>query len=319
MLSNQTRRSVGAGAASLVQRLLSRVGSAANPAQGRELCAPPFPPSRGQADRPACTSREQPTGPCNAPLLRFARQLCSLAAEGDSAGAAREGSREAAGAIATRQMVVTASGPDQPGIVSRLSKRVLESGGNVEESRMARLAGQFSIIMLITVDATAPRKAEELSSRLLEIEGLQVNTHWTTDERLHEKAPKRKFRRISLRGADNPGLVYNVTEYLSSNGINIENLDTSTQEAPFGGATLFTMDGIITMPITMSTTRLMSHLDILQSTLGVDIKLLNLDPSRKADDVQEYEARQASHGGAQYEPSWPTPQTDKWSVNDIAL
>jgi glycine cleavage system transcriptional repressor len=49
---------------------------------------------------------------------------------------------------------MTASGPDRPGIVSRLSKRVLELGGNVEESRMARLAGDFSILMLVTVDAT---------------------------------------------------------------------------------------------------------------------------------------------------------------------
>lgn len=49
---------------------------------------------------------------------------------------------------------MTASGPDRPGIVARLSKRVLDCGGNVEVSRMARLAGEFSILMLITFNVT---------------------------------------------------------------------------------------------------------------------------------------------------------------------
>lgn len=53
-----------------------------------------------------------------------------------------------------QQLVVTASGPDRPGIVARLSKRVLDSGGNIELSKMARLAGEFSILMLVTFDVT---------------------------------------------------------------------------------------------------------------------------------------------------------------------
>eukprot|EP00271_Cylindrocystis_brebissonii_P022088 TRINITY_DN82_c0_g1_i1.p1 TRINITY_DN82_c0_g1~~TRINITY_DN82_c0_g1_i1.p1 ORF type:complete len:317 (+),score=46.47 TRINITY_DN82_c0_g1_i1:223-1173(+) len=187
-----------------------------------------------------------------------------------------------------RQLVVTASGPDRPGIVSRVSKCVLECGGNVEESRMARLAGDFSIIMLVSIDATTPQKAEELQQRLLQIQGLQVHSHWTEDDRCREKAPKRKFRRISLRGADNPGLVYNVAEYLASNNINIENLETATQEAPFGGSILFSMDGVITMPLHMSTSRLLAHLQVLQTTLGVDITLANLDPNQKAEDVSDW-------------------------------
>ncbi|KAH9557565.1 hypothetical protein CY35_07G089900 [Sphagnum magellanicum] len=103
-----------------------------------------------------------------------------------------------------QQLVVTASGPDRPGIVARLSKRVLECGGNVAESRMTRLAGDFTILMLITFDIATARKAEQLRNSLLEIDGLQVGTRWTSDERLKETQPLRKFRKILLRGADNP-------------------------------------------------------------------------------------------------------------------
>jgi len=175
-----------------------------------------------------------------------------------------------------QQLVVTASGPDRPGIVARLTKRVLECGGNVAESRMARLAGDFTILMLITFDVTTARKAEQLQNSLLQIEGLQVSTRWTSDERERETQPPRKFRRISLHGADNPGLVYNVTEYLFGHGINIENLETHTEEAPFGGTTLFMMEGLIAMPAKLSTSKLIHNLDTLQTTLGVDITISNI-------------------------------------------
>ncbi|CAI5501825.1 unnamed protein product [Closterium sp. Naga37s-1] len=192
-----------------------------------------------------------------------------------------------------RHLVVTASGPDRLGIVSTLAKRILECGGNVEESRMARLAGDFSIIMLIRVDATSPRIAEDLRLKLLEVQGLQVSTRWTVDERSDETAPKRKFRRLVLRGADNPGLVYNVTEYLSSKNINIENLETFTEEAPFGGTMLFLMEGVIAMPIRLPTRQLERQLDALQQSLGVQIELLNLDPK---DMVEDWRVAHAAAG-----------------------
>lgn len=50
---------------------------------------------------------------------------------------------------------MTAYGPDRPDIVSRLTKKVLELGGNVEDSRMVWLAGNVSIRMLATVDTTS--------------------------------------------------------------------------------------------------------------------------------------------------------------------
>jgi glycine cleavage system regulatory protein len=52
------------------------------------------------------------------------------------------------------ELIMTAYGPDRPNIVSRLTKKVLELGGHVEDSRMVWLAGDVSIRMLVTVDAT---------------------------------------------------------------------------------------------------------------------------------------------------------------------
>ncbi|XP_024392014.1 uncharacterized protein [Physcomitrium patens] len=181
-----------------------------------------------------------------------------------------------------QQLVVTASGPDRPGIVARLSKRVLDCGGNVEVSRMARLAGEFSILMLVTFDITTARKAEQLRNSLLQIEGLQVNTRWTANDSLSKARPQHKFRKILLRGVDNPGLVYNLTEYLSSHGINIESLETYTQEVSPGSPPLFMMEGVIAMPVGLSTATFIHNLDTLQATLGAEISITELlNPVRK--------------------------------------
>jgi glycine cleavage system regulatory protein len=141
---------------------------------------------------------------------------------------------------------------------------------------MARLAGEFTILMLVTFDVTTARKAEQLRNSLLQIEGLQVNTRWVSDEQLKQGRPSPKFRKILLRGVDNPGLVYNLTEYLSSHGVNIESLVTYNQEATTPGAKLFMMEGVIAMPVGLSIAAFIHNLDTLQATLGAEIKISDL-------------------------------------------
>ena len=59
--------------------------------------------------------------------------------------------------MARTSLVVTFTGPDRPGIVASFARVVGEHGGNWEESRMARLAGQFAGILEVTVEADRAR------------------------------------------------------------------------------------------------------------------------------------------------------------------
>lgn len=78
------------------------------------------------------------------------------------------------------------------------------------------------------------------------------------------------------------GLVYNLTEYLSSHGINIESLETYTQEVSPGSPPLFMMEGVIAMPVGLSTATFIHNLDTLQATLGAEISITELlNPVRK--------------------------------------
>jgi predicted amino acid-binding ACT domain protein len=47
--------------------------------------------------------------------------------------------------------VLTAIGADRPGLVDEVSAYVLERGGNLEDSRMLNLHGQFAMMMLVSV------------------------------------------------------------------------------------------------------------------------------------------------------------------------
>ena len=60
-------------------------------------------------------------------------------------------------------LVVTITCPDRPGIVERITEVLGEQGANWEESRMARLGGEFAGMVLVSVAAD---KAEPLAAAL---------------------------------------------------------------------------------------------------------------------------------------------------------
>lgn len=47
--------------------------------------------------------------------------------------------------------VLALTGPDRMGIVDEVMGLLLERGGNVETSRMARLGGEFAVLMLVSM------------------------------------------------------------------------------------------------------------------------------------------------------------------------
>src|SRR3954468_4075153 len=74
-----------------------------------------------------------------------------------------------------RNFVLTLTGPDRIGIVDEVTGLLLERGGNVETSRMARLGGEFAVLMLVSMPAEhVPGLNESLEA--LTAEGYRVTT-----------------------------------------------------------------------------------------------------------------------------------------------
>jgi hypothetical protein len=61
-------------------------------------------------------------------------------------------------------LVLTFPGDDKPGIVEQLSERMVATGANWEESRMARLAGKFAGLLRPSVDEDRADTLRQLQS-----------------------------------------------------------------------------------------------------------------------------------------------------------
>lgn len=145
-----------------------------------------------------------------------------------------------------RNFVLTLTGPDRIGIVERVTGLLFDRGGNVETSRMARLGGEFAVLMLVTMP---PEQCAALDEDLeaLAAEGYKVTT--TQAERTYAEAhPGWIPYRIELEGADHEGIIHEVARYLSRRGINIESMDSETNPAPITGSPLITMTAEVVVP-----------------------------------------------------------------------
>jgi len=166
-------------------------------------------------------------------------------------------------------LVLTIIGADRTGLVESLAKQIAATGGNWEESRMARLAGQFAGILLVTVDTS---RTDELVAGLrgLEAVGLQVAVRPTTGA---GAAPAAKHIQLELTGQDRPGIVRDVSRVLAERGVNVEELESEVGSAPMSGEAMFTARARLLVPPGLDLADLRTRLEALASELMVDLSL----------------------------------------------
>lgn len=152
-------------------------------------------------------------------------------------------------------VVLTVTGPDRVGIVEEVTQVLLDAHGNVGTSRMARLGGEFAILMLATLpgDAGGGGSAREAATALesafapLAAQGYRVSATPTACDSGPECAYWPAYR-IEVVGADHEGIVNEIARGLSASGITIESMETGTTSAPTTGHTLFTMSAVVAVP-----------------------------------------------------------------------
>lgn len=170
-----------------------------------------------------------------------------------------------------QHIVLTASGKDRPGIVEQVTKLLVDHDANVEASRMARLGGEFAILMLVSIPQGS---LDELLGALDELKsgGFDVHSRFTeSGDTL--VAPGSTPCGITVMGADHLGIVHEVARYLAEQGINVDTMDTDVVAAPMSGSPLFTMSAVVRIPQEMSVDDLRVALDEVAEEVGVGVAI----------------------------------------------
>ncbi|MBB1075464.1 glycine cleavage system protein R [Rhodoferax sp. 4810] len=142
-------------------------------------------------------------------------------------------------------LVLSALGEDQPGIVNRLSRVILEHGCSIEDSRMTVLGDDFAAILLVQGKWNTLAKIENLLPELQRQLGLTIISKRTGERKqVGNKIPYI----VDVVAMDHPGIVNNLASFFAERDINIEDMSTNTYPAPHTGTPMFSVHMTIGIP-----------------------------------------------------------------------
>lgn len=170
-----------------------------------------------------------------------------------------------------KNIVLTLTGPDRVGIVDAVTEVMVKFDGNVETSRMARLGGEFAMLMLVSMPEA---EIGDFQSALGELQkqGFQVSTRLTAESHEQKYFGWLPYQ-IDVQGADHEGIVHKVAHFLTERGINIESMDTGVVPAPMSGTLFFSMSAVVLAPPQLAPKEWQAELDDVADSLNVEVRV----------------------------------------------
>lgn len=142
-------------------------------------------------------------------------------------------------------IVISALGSDRPGIVQALSGAVLARQGNILDSRMTVLGGEFAVLMLVSGDEANLAALESATGELEQELDLTITVRRTRERTAAAGALAYQVEVVAM---DNPGIVHDIADFFSGRGINIDDLTTGTYAAPHTGTRMFSLHMALSIP-----------------------------------------------------------------------
>ncbi|XVX19760.1 glycine cleavage system protein R [Actinomycetota bacterium] len=175
------------------------------------------------------------------------------------------------------KLVLTAIGDDRRGLVAALAQAIADHDGSWLEGQLARLGGRFAGIVLIELPDA---QVEALTAALhgLDDEGLLEVSIMPAEPEEYEGGGESDVEwgdplSLHLLGRDRPGIVSEVSTALADLGASIDELVTSTQDAPMGDGAIFEADAIVWLPEGTTVADLRHALEQIAHELMVDIEV----------------------------------------------
>lgn len=164
--------------------------------------------------------------------------------------------------------MLTLVGKDQSGIVAKVTAALYDGGCNLGEASMARLGGNFTIMMMVSTEQNI-KQLSELLAPVVESLGLHLHLDHIEGKLHNHKTPDVV---ITVSGADRSGIVAHVTGALAEAGLSI--LDLSSDVAGSADKPIYIMQ--IEGHATEGVAALNSALEVIKAE-GVDVHLQEID------------------------------------------
>lgn len=165
-------------------------------------------------------------------------------------------------------LVLTVIGDDRAGLVDALAGPIARHGGNWDRSHMARLAGKFAGIVVVSVP---DERTDDLVAELdtLTAQGvLDITVAIASND---GPSDADSFLLLHLIGQDRPGIISEVAGALAQRDVSIEELETSASSAPMSGELLFEATATLRVPADADPTDLRAALESIANELMVDL------------------------------------------------
>ncbi len=174
--------------------------------------------------------------------------------------------------------LLAASGQDRPGIVAAITRVLLESHCNIEDSQMARLGPSFAMMLMIRMPEgmVSQQLGERLGGAAGEL-GLHLDLQDLRPEEASDTRSDRPKQLIHVYGADRQGIVHRITKRLADHSVNVTNLHT---EVIHHDTPLYVMLIEVEVPPFVDTGQLQDELTALGREIDVVVSMKPKDDAR---------------------------------------
>jgi len=169
--------------------------------------------------------------------------------------------------------IITAAGPDRPGIVAGITRVLFETGCNLEDTSMTLLRGEFAMMLIVRLPGRRGIQAIERSfGDIPKVLGLRlmIKPLSAMEARRNQRPAGRPYI-LSVYGSDRPGIVYRVSRLLADRRINITDMNTRVIGPP--RKPIYVMILEIDIPEKVKVADLEAALRKLRKTVRVDMTL----------------------------------------------
>jgi len=149
------------------------------------------------------------------------------------------------GSTPATHLVMVLIGPDRPGLLEQVSRCVMETGCNLEDSRMSVLAGLCCINLAASGNWKTLGKLESQLPRLEADTGLSLIARRAPPE---QATPPVMAYSVDVVALDQVGIVHALAGFFTSRGVNIRDLHSRVFRAQQTGTRMFTANMVIDIP-----------------------------------------------------------------------